>query len=78
MAGKVGSVYQNYFSSWLSEGKITRAIIYKSDLISMLNADFGLILLSFAARVIKIVSTFLIFVLRVEHLLWKLKVREEN
>ena len=44
----------------------------------MLNTDFGLILLSFAAKVIEIMSTFRIFVLRVEYLLWKLEVREEN
>ena len=44
----------------------------------MFNTDFGLILLSFAAKVIEIMSTFRIFVLMVEYLLWKLEVREEN
>ena len=44
----------------------------------MLNADFGLSLLSFEVKFIGMVSTFLIFILRVEYSLQKLEVRVEK
>ena len=44
----------------------------------MLNANLGLISLSFMVNITGIVPTFVIFVLRMEYSLQKLEVRVEN